>query len=173
MLSQQQQDWVSQSARIAQLINGAMIGGVFVFAGVVAATMSWEEVETGFSFLATIAAGAALVMIVMSFILPAVVRSNVADVQAHELKNRGGKEADEPVLKKFGSLFVSSHLVRIAMLEGAAFLNLAVFFVDKRWISLCLVGVLLFGLVVSFPTLGRVFGWVENQVRVVDEQLKR
>lgn len=172
LLNQEQAGIVAPTTRVLQIITGAMVTSVFVFGAIAAAMTDWADVKDGFSFLASIALFVAITMVVVSFILPRLLNSGVADVLAHQLKNKGEKQVGESAIKKFAGQFQSSHVVRLACIEGAAFLNVVVFFIDKHWISLAVAAFCLFMILLCFPLHGRVIGWIENQVRIVDEQLR-
>jgi hypothetical protein len=102
-------------------------------------------------------------MIVLSFVVPTLVerstlekvtRKNEADAPGFE-----GWGADAPELLP---AFMTGQIVRLAMLEGAAFLNLIAYMLEGKALSLAAAAVLVLLMIAAYPTEGRVRGWLER-----------
>jgi F0F1-type ATP synthase membrane subunit c/vacuolar-type H+-ATPase subunit K len=134
-----------------QVITLAMVSGVVVF-GVVAAVLAGglPGPPTGkmISLLAAVVAG---MLFVAHLVVPGMVGRSVltADVRADDAKLMG--------------VFQAQLLIRLALLEGAAFLNLVVFLIEHNWWSLAIAGGLVFWMLSLFPTRTRVAHWMEDQ----------
>jgi hypothetical protein len=61
------------------------------------------------------------------------------------------------------SVYRGRQIVGRAMLEGAGFFNTIAFIVDQNWWSLAIVGLLVFWMLMTFPTRTRVEQWIETQ----------
>jgi hypothetical protein len=59
--------------------------------------------------------------------------------------------------------FATRTIIGLALIEGAAFLNLIVYFINGTWPNLALAVVLLLALAAGIPTVDRLDSWLERQ----------
>ena len=59
-------------------------------------------------------------------------------------------------------------IVGAAMVEGAAFLAVFAYLLDRTTLSLALAVVLIAGVTAHFPTRSRVEHWIEGQLQLLD-----
>ena len=77
----------------------------------------------------------------------------------------GGAATDEEAL---AGAFQTRMIVRLVLLEGAAFGNLVVLLVEDWWPSWLLVGVLLAGMLAEFPTAGSLRRYAESRRQLAE-----
>lgn len=133
-----------------QIVAAALVMGVVIFAGVAVATGALNE-ESDEMFLSLFGVGFALLMYVMHLIVPGIVARSAA-AQLSE-------NADD--LAWCGVLQTKS-IIGLAMLEGAAFLNIVACMVEHNWWSLAVAGTLAVLMLIQFPTRTRVEQWIET-----------
>lgn len=142
--------------RTMQVIAGALILGVLVMGAVAASLAIGAEAEAERSQLvASIAAGLSLLVLVVAAIVPA----NVSGA----LREEPGSPARELA---FYTAYQTRMIVRLALVEGAAMLNLVAAIVDKQQYSLVLAGLLVLIMLAMFPTRGRVERFIKTQVEL-------
>ena len=56
------------------------------------------------------------------------------------------------------------------MLEAPAFANLIAYMIEGQMLSVVLTASLLLGILLGFPTAGRVTAWVDDQQRLIEEE---
>lgn len=84
---------------------------------------------------------------------------------------RKAAEAPEEELdESLTAAYVSAGIVGGAMLEGAAFLLLVMYWVESDPVCLIGAGLLVLAMIASFPTPFRFLGWLEEQRRLAREQ---
>ena len=65
---------------------------------------------------------------------------------------------------RFMTVYITQHIIKSALLEGAAFFNLIIFLIEGNPLSL-LIGLLLAGaLLAGFPTRDRIENWLADQI---------
>jgi len=155
----------------SQIILAAMAMGVVMFGGIVMFAIRRGEPPEGniLSMLAVIVGGANLVLclVVPSFIAAANRRKIAAGLWASSDRQSKVPPTD------FGKLVVVYQMKMIigaALLEGACFLALIAYMRERQVSSLLVAAVLLAALLAHFPTRGRVEGWIEDQLRRVEEE---
>jgi hypothetical protein len=153
-------------ARTSQIIAGALTAGVVIFA-VIAAVQGLAqppdpEQQPIISYVGIFAAfmAAAAAMIVPINIAAAQRRNLPRPPGAH-----GGGDPRDTALR---ATFQTCLIVRLALLEGAAFLNLYAAMYERRWWGLAVAGLLLLFMLMNFPTYGRVEQFVRQQRELAD-----
>lgn len=68
------------------------------------------------------------------------------------------------------SLFMTRHIIRLALLEGAAFFNIVATIIEHNWWSLGIAGLLVGWMLTQFPTRNRVEAWIARQEPGSSEQ---
>lgn len=160
MLDQSQRRHLENRARALQIVVGAMILGVVTFA-VIAWVIGRDKAHFDFSIMAIIGVIFAASSLPMAIVLPTIIRQNVGK-QARD--NSGGQEGPDRMDAIFAGI-QSSMIVRFALLEGAAFLNVIGFMVDGASICLVVAGLLIVVMGVMFPRADQVIQTVEDDLR--------
>ena len=160
MLDQSQRRHLENRARALQIVVGAMILGVVTFA-VVAWIIGRDKAHFNLSIMAIVGIVFAASSLPMAVILPGVIRQNV-DAQARD--NSGGQEGSDRMDTIFAGI-QSSTIVRFALLEGAAFLNVIGFMVDGASICLVVAGLLVVVMGAMFPRADLITNTIEEELR--------
>jgi hypothetical protein len=172
MLDENARQQVDAAVRTSQIILAAMAMGIVMFAGIVVFVIPGDEPAEGnlLSVLAGVVAGVNLVLCL-------VVPSFIAAANRRRLAMGAGQSADQPDLgasAEFGKLaavYQVKMIVGAALLEGACFLALCAYMIERQMPSLVVTVVLLAALLAHFPTHGRGEAWIEDQLRrVADER---
>lgn len=142
---------LDQAVRVMQIIAAALVMGVLVFAGIVLALGSLNQPPRG-NLVSLIGAGLAILCFVLHLLVPgAAARSRAAGVS---------ENADVSV---WCEIYQTKLIMGLAMLEGAALANLVFCIVEHNWWSMAIAGVLVFWMLVQFPTRTRIEQWIETQ----------
>ncbi len=160
--------------RMAQVVVAALVLGVVAFmlvAFFVAGGLKPLRTELTISAIAAIVS---VVLIVARFVVPTLMtrkecakiarRTNPAS--SSDLSGTSVSDGDQ---EKLLPLFPTRTIVAAAILEGAAFLNLAVFLSEGQVYSLLLAGIMILGIMAGFPTSGRLTSWLTAKTRLVQE----
>jgi hypothetical protein len=182
MLTDAQREYVARVTATLQIIVAALAAGALMFAGVawfVATNAARARAAPAQILLTYVAAGVALLALIVSWIVPAIIASSQRQAiaagksisAAATTRNQSGIEH----LGDVGSLsaaYQTQQIIRAAILEGAAFFNLVAYIVEKQ--SLCLVaaGVMVLFMLSQFPTRQRVEDWLERELTAT-EQLRQ
>lgn len=142
--------------RETQIIAAALIAGAATFVGiavVIVQVVGNDPAPTGM-IVSLVMAGMTLAEIVPFFLIP-------------------GQLERSPQLLQFGppgegltghhSLYRGQLIIRLALLEGACFMNTIAYIIEHNWWSLAIVGGLLLIMLMMFPTRTRVEHYVESR----------
>ncbi len=142
--------------RTIQIVIGALMFGALLFA-VIAYSVA-QPPRAGNELLAYIAAGFAVLQLVMSLVVPAVaIRQKL-----QELRARGS--ATGPVLAMdYFNVYQTRLIVRAALLESAAFFGGVAYIVSGAWWILATAIGLIAVIGLFFPTTSRFDDWVREQ----------
>ncbi len=141
--------------RISQIIAGALILGVVIFACVAFVIAKGEPAKS--PVIALMGAGMAVMMVVARYIVPtALVSGGKA-----QLKQVGETE-QRSLLAGF---YQTKMIVGMALLEGAAFFNLIAYISERQLWSYGIVAFLLGVMAISFPSQGQFESWAEEMQR--------
>lgn len=169
------------AVRVLRIIVGAMSLGILGFACVVVTVRMARAPEPGEmqKLLTPLAIGAALVAVVASRVVPALVvnrsRRQIAAGKFTQSQNTSpdGPLADVAELGDTGKLFsvYQTHtIVAAALLEGAAFLNLVATMLSGSVVTLAVAIMLAMLILAMFPSAQRVAGWIDEQRRLIDDE---
>ncbi len=139
--------------RTAQIIAGALIAGVLMFA-VVAFIVGKGEGPDRMPVVSVIAAAIAGINLVLRFVVPAIVVSS-------QTKSVVGT-AEPKLTQLLAGIYQTKMIVGMAVLEGAAFLNLVAYIVEKQVWSYGVVACLLTVMIISFPSQTQFENWAED-----------
>lgn len=156
----------------SQIIAFALLMGILTFAGVAWFMVTTNKVHNPIPPLLYLSWGSFVLMFLASLTVPAMIaRSHVEQI------GRGAWTLNNPAMSipetDTGRLLVVFQLQMIigrAMLEGAAFLGLITYLVTGEPLALIGPGAVVVLMILSFPTRGKVMGWVEMQMGRLDTQ---
>ena len=141
--------------RICQIIAGALVTGVVVFATVAFVIAKGEPAKS--PMISLMGAGMAVMMVVARFIVPMV----IVNGGKPQLKQSSGDEQRSLL----AGLYQTKMIVGMAVLEGAAFFNLMAYIMEKQFWTYGVVAFLLGVMAISFPSQGQFEGWAEEMKR--------
>jgi hypothetical protein len=177
------QDWkeaVAPVVRVAQIIIGALIVGCLVFGVIASVQAGAVGVQPGrvprlLTYVAiAFAATALLARAVVGSMITASGRRRIAEgtwsppAQGGPVNQRLIDEIGDPA--RLAALFLTRTIVLGALLEGPAFFLLVAHLIEGTLESLIGAAVMLLGLVLSFPTHGRMVSWIEEQLGEIERQ---
>ncbi|MCA9055035.1 MAG: hypothetical protein KDA75_14435 [Planctomycetaceae bacterium] len=142
---------IAQHVRVMQIIAGALVMGAVAFALISTLVLGSLSAQPEGQIISLIGIGWAAVSVVAHFVVPDVIAQAA-------LKSRPESDA-----ASLCGVYLTKTIVAMALLEGAAFLNLVALTVEHNWWSLAVAGGLVFLMLVQMPTLTRVQQWIEIQ----------
>ena len=151
------------SVRSVQIVAGALMAGVLVFFGVVLVSTGGDIFGTQTpEIVGILGVLFGFIAIVNQFIIPKV----IAGAQLRQIASDGFNERDEVAkLNLISGVYRGQLIVGLALLEGAAFLNLVGLMLERSIVSLAIVIVLLGSMALKFPTRDKVSFWVQDKLR--------
>ena len=155
------------SVRGMQIIAAAMMVGVTTFLFVVLSVTQGNGLGLNITHVLTqIGVGLGAFMILIHFIVPGIVSS----LQLRKATASGLlQQDDESQNQQVTGVYRIQLIIALAMLEGAAFLNLVALMAEKNGINLGMVVLLLGLMLVRFPTQHKVSAWVTYKLREIKE----
>jgi hypothetical protein len=179
------QDDVGRQVRTLQIIVAAIVSGVLMFLFI--ACLVAGAPREGRSVLSTIALAVAAILVVLRLIVPAVIASRsrrkilrgqyspglgvaspaVAEAKRQHLETFFRRTGDAGRLM---IVYMTNTIMAAAILEGAAFLLLVAYLVDHQAVTLAVAIALLVAIAAHMPWRARVFAWIEEQLRWLEEQ---
>lgn len=148
----QQQPTAESLVRTAQIITLGMAGGVVAFVLIaVVAVGALSESPSG-----NIVSLVGIVLTASQLGLAVFVPNLVA-------RRAGPQQSHVPAELQPYSMFMVRHLIRLALLEGAAFFNVVATMIEHNWWSLGIAGVLVGWMLTNFPTRVRIDRWIAAQ----------
>ena len=163
MLTNEQREAVAPRIMTLKIIAGALMLGVLMFSGVVSLMTDWQEVHIQPDIITLLGLGVGASSILMQFVIPKVLGNQFANLDSNP------KHDPHPPLPKelsgpYSRLQVLT-IVRLAILEGGAFLNLIFFVIDPCLISLVMVLAILIVMVLIFPRAEHIYNWLSDELR--------
>ncbi len=176
-------DWkqdLGPLVRTSQIIVGAMIFGCLTLA-VIAVVMGGQFGQAGGGpqkLITYLAIGFAVVAVLARAVVGSVVASSgcrrVAEGTWKPNVPANSSYADAfarlgDAGKLFG-VYQTRLIITAALLEGPAFFLLIAYMLEGSVESLVAAGLMILGLVLQFPTVGRVEAWIDSQLKIVEQQ---
>jgi hypothetical protein len=151
------------SIRIVQIISAALMMGVLSFLFVVLMVTAGDVLRRDNPpLIAVIAAGVGILIILIHFVLPRVITS----AQMKSLRSSEWNQLDEATrTDRIMGVHRVQHIIGLAVLEGAAFLNLIALMIGHSMFSTVMVVLLLSLMLAKFPTETKVSWWVQEKLR--------
>tara|TARA_B100000029_G_scaffold350205_1_gene342616 strand:+ start:3531 stop:3941 length:411 start_codon:yes stop_codon:yes gene_type:complete len=128
-----------------QIIAVALVLGPAVFAAVVLAT--FQGASDSLELLGKIGLGFAAVTIVMSVIVPGMI----------------GTLKETSSTQQFLGVYQTRLIIKLALLEGAAFINIVALQAEQSWWSLGTAGFVVILMIAGFPTRSKIEFWIQAQ----------
>ena len=155
-----------QSLLTLRIIWFAMIQGVLFFAGIIW-FMSRGNNRDEASVLVYVGLAAACLAVVLQFAVPGFIRARaIRDINRNTFENT----AEDDRWQLFMPAYRTGEIIAFAMLEGAGFCNVLMWFLTGSSTNLCLFGAVLFLLLLRFPSTGKFDNWADSQSQLM--QLK-
>ena len=156
ILKREQMDAIKPAINSVRFICLALIGGVTIAAIILSAITDWQQINTDFEPLAIFGLAIGFSCLASAFTIPNILFAGSSGIE--------DKDTDDVKLKKLSGVFQTKTIVRYAMLEGAAFLNLVLFFVSHNILLLGFVALALAAMVVAFPKIDSVYACFGEQL---------
>lgn len=160
---------ITSTVRTCQIIKSALALGVIMF-GATTLTMT-KPPQAG--LIHWIMLGQAVVLIIARWMIPGMIvaRQRTAIRQGTwKLARPPNSVAISTDTGKLLMAYQTQMIVGAALLEGAAFSNLVAFLLEGQWLSLGAAAVMLAVMMMDFPTVRSVGGWLERQQRIMEEE---
>lgn len=144
--------------RTMQIIAGALMLGVVAFGGVVGMLLAGRAADdSSAQIISYVAAGASLLALVVVASVPASLGQSVDPDAPAEAKERARCGA-----------YQTRMIVRFAILEGVAMLNLVAALIEGQRFNLVIAGFMLLCMALLFPTRSRVESFIKGQSQLDD-----
>ena len=171
MLDREVQAEFAGVVRTSQIIVAALAMGIVTF-GAVTMVLAEHEEQAGGNVVTFCALAMAIASIPLSVLIP---RSIVA---GHRRRIAAGarKQADDTTsalktdARQLGAAYQAKTIIGAALLEGTCFVALTAYLLEGQALTLVVAGILLLGVLAHFPTPGRAESWLDEQLRLVEEQ---
>ena len=144
----------SQLVFVMQIISVSLILGVLVFLGVAFVMTQGQQPKP--PMLTYVALGFTGLTIIGHWLFRMPVRPSQAAVENFDLHS-------EQLFRDLAPYYQTEHIIKMALLEGAAFFNGVVYMQEANWWNLAAMGLLVFLMLIRFPTQSRVIAWIERR----------
>ncbi|MCI0491954.1 MAG: hypothetical protein L0Z07_03340 [Planctomycetes bacterium] len=178
MLTDSQRDFVSHATRTMQIIVASLAGGVAVFFALVLIITVRGAINApaNHPLVTYVAAGFAVTIFAIWAIVPGLVtsqnRKSIVEGRTLWLAWPARQSPGAEDLADIGPMAVAYQtrlIIAAALLEGAAFLNLIAYMLERQSLSLVIAGVLWLMLLSHVPTVSRVENWLERELTTVEQ----
>jgi hypothetical protein len=153
---------IGQFILILQIICAGLVSAVLIFAGFV--LLQPAKAPASEPTLSYVAAAFAAAMLVLSLVMPLVIDRMAASRVPRHMGN-GGRPDVDAVAAGLMPQYQTRKIVSMAVLEGAAFMNLAAYWLDRADWSLALIGGLVLLMLLNMPTHERVRTWAKSLIQ--------
>ena len=141
----------------------ALIMGVVTFGMIVTFIGLKEEPGKGLPVITYLGMGLAAQMLVLRMIIPNMIARNQFTQAMQEAREEGNQD-EEQMLGTFYQIFMVRMIIGLALLEGAAMINLVAVMVENQKLAFIPVAILLLVMIASMPTKSKLDGWIRNQM---------
>lgn len=157
MLSDAQRSHLPRQLVTMRIIAGALCAGVVVFGVIVLLVDRHVTEEPRLAFVALVVS---VGCIMAAAILPRVIgkrgQSSLTDVPGEQSERPRSPESDEAYLVSRGmAIYQTRLIISLAILEGAALLNLIAYMLEGQAVNVAVAFVLLTLMMIQFPSRGR------------------
>ena len=172
MLTNEQSASIAPKLLSIQIISAAILMGAVCFAVVIAFIVNWEELTTTVPLMTLIGAATGVSLLMLSFVAPRIAAANTVQATAFQLAQKKRDVDDEQTLLELVQQLTVNQIIFSALIEGAIFLNLIVFMLDKSQVSLFVVGIGLVILILSFPTGTRIQNRLVDRMESIKAEMR-
>lgn len=141
----------------------ALIMGVVTFGIIVILIGQNKEPGKGLPVITYLGMSLAALMLVLRMIIPNLIARNQF-AQAMQEAREEEHQDEEQVLGTFYQIFMVRMIIGLALLEGAAMLNLVAMIIENQKLAFIPVVILLLVMIASMPTKSKLDGWIRNQM---------
>ena len=141
----------------------ALIMGVVTFGMIATFIGLKEEPGKGLPVITYLGMGLAALMLVLRMIIPNMIARNQFTQAMQEAREEGNQD-EEQMLGTFYQIFMVRMIIGLALLEGAAMINLVAVMVENQKLAFIPVAILLLVMIASMPTKSKLDGWIRNQM---------
>ena len=143
---------LDEMVRTMQIIAGALIAGVLLFALISVVAIGALSQDSSGTVVSLVGVFLAVAALVMHRVVPSAIEQQARQGASRRLS-----------VDQLAGLFRTRLIVGLAILEGAAMLNVVALIIEHNWWSLGITGLLVFWMLAAFPTRTRVDHWIETQ----------
>jgi hypothetical protein len=148
----------NQIVFLMQIISVSLIMGILLFLGV-AMVMAQDQQpsEPYLTYVALVFAGAAILG-------HHFVRIPVQTDRLNQLAEEGQfVSQSDGVFAELAPKYQTEHIIKMALLEGPAFFAGVAYMQEKVWWNLAAIGLIIFLMLIRFPTHSRINAWIERK----------
>ena len=174
MFDEKQREHVCSMTVTAQIITAALAIGILVFAAVVLVLFQGSDQgdQENLPVVTYVALGFGVLALVASVLVPRLIdagnRNGILS-GTNQPSNSSQQTAEVGEVGLFMGMYLGRLIVGVAILEGAAFFNLAARIIEGQTISLIMAALLLVAILLKFPTRSSVENWIETERRTIEE----
>jgi hypothetical protein len=143
---------------VNQIINGSLIMGLAVFLGIAVLITQDQQPRNPQTTYLALGAFAVSAIVYFVFRLP---------INTHQLKKVGQDQSfdrnSDEVFMVLAPTYQTERIIRLAVIEGAAFFNGMTYLTEKVWWSLAAMGLAILLMLIGFPTRHQIDAWIERQ----------
>jgi hypothetical protein len=173
MLSDPQRAYIRNVARTLQIIVGAMAAGVLFFVAIVVFALpnaAQARAADSQPLITYVAVGMSVAIGAAWLVVPSAVVRRMRETLVSGSSKEWGIVKHMPNADQIGdaiplaAIYQTGMIIRVALLEGTAFLAAVAYMLERQPIALILVGVLWLMIVSHIPTVSRVESWVDSEL---------
>lgn len=174
------QDELTPIVRQLQIIVGALTAGCVTFLIIALLVTGGKAVEGETPMVTCVAVAFAVMALITRMVVAGIMvshgRRTILQTSRRSPQDQGLQPADANSPKrtadarKLFPLLINSTIVSAALLEGAAFFALIAYILEQSPLSLIVAIVLIVGLAFYMPTRSRAVHWIEDQLRLLQEE---
>ena len=162
--------------RMLQILVAALTAGCLCFLVVALAVFGGPKDPSEMPVVTYICSAIAVCLVLARFIVPAIfvaqarrkIRLGTWTSPVQHVEADWAKQNDD--IGKLTQVLVSQTIIAAAIIEGAVFLLLLAYFMEQSPLSLVLAVLLIVALAAQIPTAARLESWLEEQMRLLDEE---
>ncbi len=159
---QEPPEGLNQSVLSLQIICASLVAGVVIF-GAFTLIQSLQAPQKQPN-LTIYAFAEAMIVLPLCFILPKLIgMSQRPQTQINSSPETNSSEPGRMTTQSRVARLQIQKIIQYAMLEGSAFFNLIAYYLEHHYLGLVAVGIILFIMVMIFPTHSSVTQWLRRQ----------
>jgi hypothetical protein len=169
-MPEEQTDELRPMVRTLQIIVAALVAGVCFFGGyVLLGAPPKPAAEGNMLTLVAIAVGAGG-LVLAPLVAAVLVRGQVGRI-ADGTWQPSQRQGPAPTTDagRLANVYATKTIISGALFEGPCFLALLAYMTERHWAALLVAGLLGAGLLAHLPTYGRVSGWVQDKLQLIEQ----